>query len=214
LNTQNRINGFFNTAVYDTAVSKTISKSGISVLTSPILQNYRRLFEQEFSSDPLLKTRMFDITGSGLPLGLTTISIEEAFRILSEGTGRQTSRATHSDVTGENYNEVLKEKLTTFLQAETGRLISLKKILTGDMAADQEQLACLIDECDYLWKHFPGYSRGQNVKDTKGCFEISFLKRLRMEIDPVLALFAGYHWRGEKPSGTSTFIVSPLCSNT
>jgi len=60
----------------------------------------------------------------------------------------------------------------------------LRGLLTGEAAGDNERLTVLISECDYLWAHFPDYaaSRRPVIGD------ISFLKRLRMEIDPMLKL--------------------------
>jgi len=45
-------------------------------------------------------------------------------------------------------------------------------------------LSVLIDECDYLWAHFPDYSGGVKPKLS----DLSFLKRVRTEIEPMLKL--------------------------
>jgi hypothetical protein len=66
-------------------------------------------------------------------------------------------------------------------------LEELRNILTGEAAADQQRLKCLVDECDYLWGHFPDYAGGRDADLS----DISFLKRIRAEIDPMLKLIMG-----------------------
>jgi hypothetical protein len=61
-------------------------------------------------------------------------------------------------------------------------LVELRGILTGEVAA--ERLDLLVDECDYLWAHFPDCTGGRRPAVS----DISFLKRLRMEIDCALAV--------------------------
>jgi hypothetical protein len=56
-----------------------------------------------------------------------------------------------------------------------------------------DSLIALIDECDYLWAHFPDYAAagrhpGKAELETGSPAAISFLKRLRIEIDPFLKL--------------------------
>jgi hypothetical protein len=84
------------------------------------------------------------------------------------------------------------ETLKIFLEAEKGRLAALRAMLTGGAAADG--METLVDECDYLWAHFPDYAgAGGRRPDGREIAAgspgaISFLKRLRAEIDPALAL--------------------------
>jgi hypothetical protein len=67
-------------------------------------------------------------------------------------------------------------------------------MLTGTAAMDSAALVTLIDECDYLWAHFPDYA-ASDIRPSKADLEaagpsaISFLKRLRVEIDPFLKLW-------------------------
>jgi hypothetical protein len=67
-------------------------------------------------------------------------------------------------------------------------------MLIGTTPMDHDLLVMLIDECDYLWAQFPEYTvrdlRPGNAKLAEGdSSAISFLKRLRVEIDPVLKLW-------------------------
>jgi hypothetical protein len=65
-------------------------------------------------------------------------------------------------------------------------------MLTGAVAMDSDALVTLIDECDYLWAHFPDYAGTDRRPDKaalSGGAALSFLNRLRVEIDPFLKLW-------------------------
>jgi hypothetical protein len=176
LNTQRRFDGIINTAVFDTGSFHAVSKAGASVYSSLVMRNYRDLFEQEFGGDP----RLFDIKGSGLPLGLKTLSMEEAVLLLSDGSNfipqeRKGVRERNSE-------------LISFFESEKKRLEDLRNILTGETAFDNERLDILIDECDYLWAHFPDYSGGRRPDLKDGREALSFLNRVRVEIDYMIKL--------------------------
>ncbi|MDR2433075.1 MAG: DUF115 domain-containing protein [Treponema sp.] len=177
-----RFGGLFNTAAFGGAACRLLSKSGLPVHSDPAMRGYRALFEREFAADP----RLFDIAGGGLPLGLRTLPPEGAFDALAGGKGgaEETPRAPEAG---------LAERLRSFIQGEQNRLAALREILSGG-TADMERLDALIGECDYLWAHFPDYAgaggRRPGLKEIAdaGSAALSFLKRLRTEIDPTLAL--------------------------
>jgi hypothetical protein len=182
LNAQTRLRSSANAAAFDTASFAAVSKSGAPVYSNPVMQNYRNLFKQEFAGDP----RLFDITGSGLPLGIKTLSLEDAMLMLTAVSKRNEKREVNL-----SNPAILKEKLLTFLNDEKVRLEELRDILTGRKDG-HERLNALVDECDYLWAHFPDYSGGRRPgfgEITGGSqAALSFLKRLRTEIDPMLDL--------------------------
>jgi hypothetical protein len=68
-------------------------------------------------------------------------------------------------------------------------------MLTGAAAVTHTTLNALVDECDYLWAHFPDYAaaggRRPNAGELAGGTPaaLSFLKRLRAEIDPCIKLW-------------------------
>ncbi|MCL2066545.1 MAG: DUF115 domain-containing protein [Treponema sp.] len=175
---QSRFDSILNAAAaFAPAAFSVISKSGLSVHSSPAMRNYRSLFEQEYSAEK----RLFCITDSGLPLGIQCLSPEDAYKALAP---METAAA--AGVTGKEQavnSKALNEKLKLFLHEEKNRLMQLKKILCGE-EPDHGPLNTLIDECDYLWSHFPDYAGGRRPDEA----DISFLKRLRTEIDPALAL--------------------------
>jgi hypothetical protein len=182
LRCHNRFTPLFNTDyVYGGAAFKTVSRTGDPVFSSPALTHYRNLFEREFSA---AAGRLFDITGSGLPLGIKSLSPEEAVNVLSRNKDFTTEKKEKTT----NYPLPTTNSLNAFVRDEQDRLILLRNILTGAVPQDNKTLDLLIDECDYLWAHFPDYAASSRRPDHAG---ISFLKRLRAEIEPFLALFTG-----------------------
>ncbi|MCL2801569.1 MAG: DUF115 domain-containing protein [Treponema sp.] len=166
LNKLTRLGAIFNTSVYEDYSIAALSKSGSKVYTNPIMKNYRNLFEEEFKTDP----RIFDIEGTGLPLGVKTISIEEFTSGLLTKEFPPCSPCLR----------VNSSEINLFYEGEKNRLIELRGFLTGEQTMNQIRLNELVTECDYLWAHFPDYAH--NIND------ITFLKRVRAEIDPMLKI--------------------------
>jgi hypothetical protein len=207
-------------AAFRPGVFAAVSKSGLPVRSDPALNTYRGLFEREFGGE----SRLRDIAGPGLSLGVKTLTAEEAFAVLQAGSpaavGTSPGRlaggintagntkaacdggsshngdtAGNSDST-ENSGSVGKggpdrqarrSAMDACMRWERDSLITLRKILTGEEAAGAAGLETLLDECDYLWAHFPDCA-GAEGKRPPGT-DISFLKRVRMEIDPFIRLW-------------------------
>jgi hypothetical protein len=74
--------------------------------------------------------------------------------------------------------------LAAFADGERARLQALLDILTG--TGEAQRLDQLLDECDYLWAHFPDCAGREGCRP-RG--DVNFLKRVRAEIEPFLALF-------------------------
>jgi hypothetical protein len=170
-----------------------VSKDGKQVRSNPALRNYCALFRQEFSSDQ----RLFDVADSGLPLGIKTLSINDALELLkAESSSAETEIAHNTGVMNRQRPPAEQaernKNLFAFLQIEKDRLVTLRAMLSGEVPA--ERLESLIDECDYLWAHFPDYAGadrgrpGEREIAAAGQTALSFLKRIRAEIDPALAL--------------------------
>jgi hypothetical protein len=159
-----------------------LSKNGLPVRSDPAMRGYRDLFEQEFSGEERLR----DISGPGLPLGVKSLSADEAFAVLSrEDPGRSQNTEERG---GPSPYDTLKElRLKAFIQGERERLLRLRGFLSGAAAAAGGELEGLLDECDYLWANFPECAgAGGKRPQIDG---ISFLKRVRAEIDPFLKLW-------------------------
>jgi len=166
------------------------AKDGGRVFSTPALRGYRDLFERKFALGSSAG-RFFDIEGGGLPLGLRTLSRAQAFDLLSAGA--PLCSASPPPRASEARPAAVAESLARFAAAETERLARLRDMLAGGSRPDCEALGALIDECDYLWAHFPDRAAGR-PRPTAAELEagssatVSFLKRLRVEIDPFAAL--------------------------
>jgi hypothetical protein len=171
---QNRFKSILNQAAAGRGLAG-LSKSGQAVLSDGAMRNYRDLFEREFAGRP----RLWDIWGSGLPLGLPTLQAEEAALLLNSGSGGGSSPPA-----GAGYDAAKARRLREFIQNERGALTTLREILRGEQGAGE--LEGLLDYCDYLWAHFPecAATGGRRPPAT----DISFLKRVRTEIDPFIKL--------------------------
>ncbi|MCL2231232.1 MAG: DUF115 domain-containing protein [Treponema sp.] len=187
MNKQTRLLRLFDTSAFGGTAITAVSKSGENVCTNPIMRNYRALFEQEFGGDK----RIFDIDGTGLPLGVRTLSMQDAIKELNiEEVHTETQRHGEEKNNNQNSSSVplcLCENssgINSFYENEKNMLTELRGILTGEAEAKQERLDALIIECDYLWAHFPDCAGGRkpNMNDN------SFLNRVRMEIDIMLKL--------------------------
>jgi hypothetical protein len=180
LNAHTRLRGLFNMSAYAASFAA-VSKSAVSVRTNHVMQNYRDLFEREFSLD----ARLFDVSGTGLSLGIKTLSLDEALSLL--GGDFFYHEPSRTNTNRREKREILTEKVLTFYDGEIARLKELRDMLTGDAAADRGRLNVLVGECDYLWAHFPDYSGGRHpVLGENSPSELSFLKRVRAEIDPMV----------------------------
>jgi hypothetical protein len=180
LNNYSRLHGIFNTNIFNSGISAIISKSGEQVYTNPALLNYRALFEQEFSNDK----RLLDIRSSGLPLGIKTLTPYEALNQLTDSNYCEDAVKNteyENPITTANVDtQQIKERITEFLISEKERLSELRGILTGDKT-DTQRIIPLLDECDYLYSHFPD-SRPSDEEIISGK-AVSFLNRVRMEIE-------------------------------
>jgi hypothetical protein len=158
-----------------------VSKTGKQVRSNPAMRKYRDLFEQEFGGNP----RLLDITGPGLPLGVKTITAMEAFAILN-GTG-DLPLAQKPATVGAKKVQAGESEIAAFAKREADALKELKDILTGTVSSEPDKLEALLDAADYLWAHFPECA-GAGHKCPPAT-DLSFLKRIRAEIDPFLKLW-------------------------
>ena len=175
---QNRFRSIINAgAVLREGTFPTLSGAGERVRSDPAMRNYRDLFEQEFGGNP----RLASIAGSGLPLGIKTITPAEAFAILNNAgaparpLAREVSSTAMTDAAAQ---------IRRFISREMDTLDTLKRILTGETPADAARLEELLDAADYLWAHFPDCAGGQGTARRPPGTDIGFLKRVRAEIEP------------------------------
>jgi hypothetical protein len=160
-----------------------VSKTGKQVRTNPAMHKYRDLFEQEFGGNP----RLMDITGPGLPLGVKTVTAAEAFAVLNGAGGLPITQKSAQDGRKKLLANERKSKIAAFAKREADTLEEIKKMLSGATAAETEKLEAMLDAADYLWAHFPECA-GTGLKRPP-VTDLSFLKRIRAEIDPFLKLW-------------------------
>ena len=178
LRRQNRLNSPINAAAaFRAGTFITCSKSGLPTRSDPALNTYRNLFEDEFSGTP----RLYDIEGPGLSLGLNTLSMQAALALLRSAPPCPAQPPVPSRINTSS--------MSGFIQNEKAMLHSLKAMLCGAQAASSEELEALLLACDYLWAHFPDRA-GKAPPAVPLAMDISFLKRVRVEIDPMLRLFS------------------------
>ena len=170
------------------------SKNGILVRTDPVMQNYRDLFEREFSQDG----RISDIIGSGLPLGSRLLDMAEGFRLLAESPPPPPdakarpaiqppeSRIINSAERFQPRTSLPAMDTAAFIRRERETLERLRDMLTGTRAVQGPELEWLLDETDYLWAHFPECAGTEGRRPPAS--DISFLKRVRVEIDPAVKI--------------------------
>jgi hypothetical protein len=175
-----------------------LSKSGAAVRTDPVMRGYRDLFEREFSG-----TRIIDIKSSGLPLGIRTVDMAEACRLLGEGNAEDSAvhaaasaddnTLADSDSSAASRDEGFSRagnssrKLLDFADREIEALTELRKMFTGETPSDPERLEKLLDCLDYLWAHLPVCAGRDGERPPAS--DIAFLKMVRAEIDPFLKLW-------------------------
>jgi hypothetical protein len=209
LRRHNRFTGLLNAdAAFGETVFTAVSKTGGPVFSNTALRHYRDLFEREFGA--MGDTRFYDmspdimspdimspdmmapdkVTAAGLPLGIETISPQSAFSALCGDEATDVSLYADNAVNG----DALAGKLRAFIRDEQNRLTRLRDMLAGDTSMDYDALVILIDECNYLWAHFPDYAAstrrfGRSELEAGSGAVISFLNRLRVEIEPFLKLW-------------------------
>jgi hypothetical protein len=176
-----RLNSLLNVqAAFREGTFATVSKSGSPVRSDPALRNYRNLFEEEFSSS----IRLYEMQGPGLKLGVKELSPEEAVKMLTEN--GQSCETSFMEKTREK-RLAQKSILEEFIKNEKDYLYRLRDILTGKIAAQEVETENLLEICDYLWAHFPECAAAGGRRPDSS--DLSFLKRVRTEIDPFIKLW-------------------------
>jgi hypothetical protein len=149
------------------------------------LQNYRAQFEEEFG-----RLKMgYGVWGIGYgedvssQVSDTTVSSIAATRFPDSIRDLQSEAPTPKSQTPNPENGVLAQ----FVKNEIDMLEELLGILTGTGERAAERLDFLLDELDYLWAHFPDCAGAGGRRPATS--DIAFLKRVRAEIEPCLALW-------------------------
>jgi len=183
------------TSSFKQYISKQVDKNGRPILTDRALQRYQELFIREFAGNLRLK----DIRPWGLDLQIQQGTLEELLNysadhsMSNDNSGRVGFKV--AEVDGSKAAETggdiatINEKaavLQALLADELASLQRLRAILSGEAPAAAGELDRLLDYCDYLWAHFPECAAAGRRRP--GTDDISFLKRVRAELDYFIKL--------------------------
>ena len=139
------------------------------VYSDQILSYYRQIFCDRFQG----VTAAYDVGQSGVDLALERRDFSQ---VITEISGMKKVSAKEGDSIKDiaGNNQKLAKKIWEFYSKEEVVLQELREGLsTGNIC--QERILEILEEADYLYLHFPdGY---------KPSLDISFLKRVRSEID-------------------------------
>ena len=177
----NRLNSLYKgSSIFPLKNIKCKGKNGHLIFTTPILQSYALIYKKLFSKASFI----FDIANIGLYLSENTICLNMA--------EKKINFILNDDV-------VIKEKqiddnvLKDMLEKEKLRLNEIKNMLVGKILFDKERMAILLKDADYLYFHFPDYVS----EKTLNLDDISFLKRIRIELESFLKILECLCVRGE-----------------
>jgi hypothetical protein len=181
---QDRFHSLINAGgAFRRGVFKTTAKSGRPVRSDPVMASYRDLFEGEFAPDG----RIRETGGPGLPLGTVPLSPQEAGELLGAGPAAFLAPAFRPlPEAGPPAAGRKKGAVEAFIREEQAALGKLRQILTGEITVPPDHVEALLDREDYLWSHFPDCAGTGGRRPPPG--DISFLKRVRTEIDPFISL--------------------------
>lgn len=194
-------------AAFGCSMQKIIGKDGSPFFTSPALLSYVQTFRAYFSESP----NLFDAGTTGIELGIPQKDADELIREIVNTVGAERDRRkkdangaetivgqkdSENDIarTGTDEKAVHEEKTFTertafserkalsvrnFYEKEECALERLKNILSSgrNMSEDERRVEIekLLAAREYLYLHFPD--------GLKASFDLSFLKRVRAEID-------------------------------
>lgn len=150
-------------AAYNKTARKILSENNNVMFTTPAMNNYAKLFSANFSNTE----NLFNLGKSGINLKLPHFSgpvdFSENENVISE----------------EGFSEERIAAVNEYLSQELNVLSELRDLLSGKITMEKDKLNKRITEIaeprEYLYLHFPDGERFST--------EISFLKRIRSELD-------------------------------
>ena len=165
-------------------------KDGSQAACDPALKSYAELFSARYKNTE----NLYDLSPSGIDLALPCISEADACSLMEafsartnrrepaarEGkTSSAAAKKSKSEQKSEKENANGREKIpaiSAFYEEEKKRLQTLRAALTGEKLLDKADLKALLEECSYVYAHFPDARHGAVLSQ-------NFLNRVRSEID-------------------------------
>ena len=185
LKSSNRLNPLQNyKSSYNENTMAFKDKAGNTFYTTHILQSYASTFNAYFYD----KKNIFDSMDSGIKLEIPAGKADFKNRE-RDCTSKKDNNSNHEQTIQsnfqQNYPKDFPEKITAYIENEKSQLEYLKDILTGKIKLSpteaEEKIRQLAETREYLYLHFPD---GQLFST-----ELSFLKRIRIELDYFLKVF-------------------------
>jgi len=168
-------------------VESTWDKVGGRIRSDPALRGYRDLFTREFAATG----RIFDAGTQGLELGIPRLGTEEALALLMANRDGDRALKERKIVSPADHpagdRAAPSEAVIAYVGRELERLGRLRDALSGKENMLGTELDRLVDECDYLWAHFPECAGADGIRPPLE--NLSFLKRVRAEIEPFAKAF-------------------------
>jgi hypothetical protein len=149
----------------------------------PALAGYRALFRREFPADG----RTFDLSPSELELGWPKLDPAAWPGLLRNAAAAAAALPARPAEAVSPAPVPTAATVAAFIAAERGRLERLRAALTGEAPLGRAELEDLVDDCDYLWAHFPECAGAEGGRPRLE--DAAFLKRTRVEIDPFLKAY-------------------------
>lgn len=159
-------------------------KDGSQAVCDPALKSYAELFSARYKNTE----NLYDLSSSGIDLALPRISEADACRLMeafSARTNRREPAAREGEISSAAAKKSEKENangrgkirtISAFYEEEKKRVHTLRAALTGEKPLCEADLKALLEECNYLYVHFPDARHGAVLSQ-------SFLNRVRSEID-------------------------------
>ena len=165
-------------SAFSAATKTTTDKNGLKIFTSHILSSYANTFNSLFQNEK----NLFDSGETGLKLAIPTAT--PSYINMQSKTDIRVKP--EYDTTQSEYDIARKSTdLVQFFKNEKAALTKLKDILTGKITLSEKErntiIMELINQREYLYLHFPD--------GWKASTDISFLKRVRAEIEIFLKIF-------------------------
>ncbi len=148
------------TFLFNNSNETLVSDSGLKV--------YADLFNERYKN---IKN-VFNLSNYGMVSPSFYCATEKAVQILSAYSSQRTS-------TIKVKNDDNTKAVDIFYKQEKERLETIKNMLTGAIGLNEEKLLGLLEDCSYLYEHFPDGHKGPVLRQ-------DFLNRVRGEVDVFL----------------------------
>lgn len=177
LNSVQKMESLYNTdSVFPQGLEKGTDKNGGMCFTIPNLYGYCQGYKEAFGK----AAHIFDLGKSGLKISCNTISENEAEKIIAKY-----KTTCYADEECCLKGTCLKaEKIKKVFNEEIANLSELKNILTGKDKFDSCKALNILNDCGYLYLHFPDAL-------TADLLNTNFLKRVRIELEYFLKTISG-----------------------